>query len=326
MTRFLFRWSAKQKAFAPNFLGVRLPVDGGSLSVDKFDCTKTKEISVTLPWPAWLCRPDGQLCLASALAISDEVSTFGMAAWDKSLRPGVSVVLSGQRETMTSTIEAGEEITFHSRLIKEGATLAWIHLECRRGDELLATGRHLKFQPTGLPPGWQLLSHPLARPALFTAMRFVTERQPDASSAAPLPPADATRRQVLSLIETPSLAADARAAPSALPTPLLADGVSPVGLTAALSSEHGNPGRTLHGGCATMILDEACGTSYMRARGVPHPPAVQRMSVSLLGAIGVGKRTTAEAIAATSAQEQRAHAILRKPGKGEPAVEADVWW
>ena len=46
----------------------------------------------------------------------------------------------------------------------------------------------------------------------------------------------------------------------------------------------------------------------------------------LLGAIGVGKRTTVEAIAATSAQEQRAHAILRKPGKGEPAVEADVWW
>ena len=86
MTRFLFRWSAKQKAFAPNSLGVRLPVDGGSLSVDNFDCTKTKEISVTLPWPAWLCRPDGQLCLASALAISDEVSTFGMAAWDKLLR------------------------------------------------------------------------------------------------------------------------------------------------------------------------------------------------------------------------------------------------
>ena len=132
VTNFLFRLSSKSKSFGASFLGLRLPIDGGELRVDRFNDTS---ISTTLPLPAWLCRPDGQLCLAGFLAMADEVSTFGMGAWDARHRPGVSVTLSGQR-TSSKTIEAGEEITFNASLIKGGHSLAWMHIEALSGGEL----------------------------------------------------------------------------------------------------------------------------------------------------------------------------------------------
>ena len=119
VTNFLFRLSSKSKSFGASFLGLRLPVDGGELRVDRLNDTS---ISTTLPLPAWICRPDGQLCLAGFLAMADEVSTFGMGAWDSRHRPGVSVTLSGQR-TSSKSIEAGEEITFNAALIR--AAIRW---------------------------------------------------------------------------------------------------------------------------------------------------------------------------------------------------------
>ena len=50
-----------------------------------------------MPYPAWAARPDNALCLPTALALADEISTFaGFALWDPRHRPGVSIALAGE--------------------------------------------------------------------------------------------------------------------------------------------------------------------------------------------------------------------------------------
>lgn len=319
VTRTLFRVSALRRSFGADMLGLRLPEDGGSVRVDHFD---SNQCSMTFNWPAWLCRADGQLCLASALAACDEASTFGLAAWDARHRPGVSVTLSGQRVSH-APVRAGEPLTFNSRLIKGGQTLAWLHIDVSNADgEVLATGRHLKFQSTGMPPGWDIVAHPLLRPALYSAVRHWHTRLAE-STPPPFPASDASRRENLSM----TASADSSAAdPFLTSAPLLSNTAAPSAFTATMTRKYGNPGGTLHGGCAAMLCDETAAASYCAALGTDAPPAVQRMHVSLLGAVDVAKPRLVETSAVTSAVQGRAHATLRVPGKATPAVEADIWW
>ena len=317
----MFRFSARANSFGANMLGLRLADDGGAVHVDRFD---SDGFALTLPWPAWLSRPDGRVCLASALAICDEVTTFGMAAYDPKHRPGVSVTLSAQRES-DAAVEPGEEMTVASRTIKAGQTLAWMHFEVSRGDEVLLTGRHLKFQPSGLPPGWDFVSRPMLRPALYAAAERYIERYP-ASAPPPLPSRAEARRAHLSMTAAAAAAGDESLDPFLTSSRLISKPVAPAALSAALSRRHGNPGATLHGGCGSMLLEEAAAASYCAARGVAAPPPVQRMDVRLLGAIDVSRPRTVHASAIACAERERAHATLRLPGKATPAVEADVWW
>ena len=80
-----------------------------------------------------------------------------------------------------------------------------------------------------------------------------------------------------------------------------------------------------------MLLDEVASASFRASHGGSKPlPAVQRMHVNLLGALGVpgeGKPPKPVSVSASmSAAEARAHAVLRAaPGK-RPSVEADIWW
>jgi len=341
MTAALFRMTSRSSSFGGTLLGLRFAETGGAAAIDHLDATS---ISVLLPWPAWLCRDDGQLCLSAALAIADETSTFGMASWDKQLRPGVSVSLSGERTTSSSSsaaIEAGETITFASRLSKGGASLAWIDLEVLRGDELLITGRHLKFQPSGLPPGWSIISHPLCRPALYKAMEIAEqkgltpfgERLPSSDEAIaalpPLPPAGTLRMDVLGMAEQSSSSTEV--AESSSPSSSSSFSTTfEVGLT----RQHGNPGASLHGGCASMLLEEAASAGYRAASGASAAPAVQRMHVNLLGAIpvpGLGKPPKPILVSSNvNVADRRAHAVLQRApppsAHAAPAVEADVWW
>jgi len=62
-------------------LGLRLPQEGGSLDIRRIDETSSL-ISSTVP--PWLCNADGRVCLAGAMALVDEVSTYGaIVPWDK---------------------------------------------------------------------------------------------------------------------------------------------------------------------------------------------------------------------------------------------------
>ena len=75
-------------------LGLVLAQDGGELRFSRLTATSSE---VTVPYPAWAARPDNALCLPTALALADEISTFaGFALWDDRHRPGVSISLSGQ--------------------------------------------------------------------------------------------------------------------------------------------------------------------------------------------------------------------------------------
>ena len=61
-------------------LGLVLPQDGGELRLRRLTATSSE---VTMPYPAWAARPDNALCLPTALALADEISTFaGFALWD----------------------------------------------------------------------------------------------------------------------------------------------------------------------------------------------------------------------------------------------------
>ena len=315
-SRFMFRLSSRLNAFGPSRLGLRLQEDGGDGVVNHID---ERSIAITLPTPAWLSRADGLLPMAASLATLDEISSFGMVAWDERLRGGVTVTLAGER-TSSARVEPEEPLTYLSHLIKGGQTLSWIHMEVRNASgEVLLTGRHLKFLPAGLPPFWATLAHPMLRPLMYRIMEMHVSRQPDAP-AMPLPAAGTPLMDVLAMRASD----DASAAP--LADPLLPDAASPLLFAAELSRQHGNPGVNLHGGCASMLCEEAASSSFCAARGVEAAPPVQRMRVSLPGAIDVRTPTTVEVAAVASAAEARAHAVLRAPGKQVAAVEAEVWW
>jgi hypothetical protein len=257
----------------------------------------------------------------------------------------------GQTDASGSVCEplrsAIERITFASRLIKGGATLAWVHLEVLRGNEVLIAGRHLKFQPTGLPPGWGIITSPLLRPLLLKAIERAGSSGLEPSlwslnpfgerrnvrPPIPLPAAGTLRTDALSMVETSGEVPDGDSTMTDHPLLLSDDSAAAAAktFTVNLTRQHGNPGATLHGGCTTMLLDEVASASFRAGHGGSKSlPAVQRMQVNLLGALGVpgeGKPVKPVSVSATvSAAEARAHAVLRAaPGK-RPAVEADIWW
>ena len=93
-------------------LGLVLAQDGGELRLRRLTATSSE---VTMPYPAWAARPDNALCLPTALALADEISTFaGFALWDPRHRPGVSIALAGElvgRTHELPRVEPGEQPT-----------------------------------------------------------------------------------------------------------------------------------------------------------------------------------------------------------------------
>jgi len=95
-------------------LGLVLAQDCGERELRFRHLTATWS-EVTVPYPAWAARPDNALCLPTALALADEISTFaGFALWDHRHRPGVSISLSGQlvgHRQQLPRVEPGEQLT-----------------------------------------------------------------------------------------------------------------------------------------------------------------------------------------------------------------------
>ena len=168
-------------------LGLILQRDGGRLQPHRIDANATHW---SMPWPNWATRSDGKLCLGAALALADEISSYGgMACWDKNARAGITLSISAMLATSdgTPSVRAGEELHYVSRKLKTGRQIGYMELEVWRGApsddqyfgsssssqpslqpssssaELLAIGRHSKMLPfsAGAPLSL-LLSRPLS--------------------------------------------------------------------------------------------------------------------------------------------------------------------
>jgi hypothetical protein len=125
---------------------------------------------------------DGRLCLSSAAALFDEVSSFNLIAADRAHRWGVSVALSAARTGLMPC--AGERVTFRSRAVRIGRSLGScdVALLDADGAEVVA-GSHTKFLPNGIA-GWDALVggplKPLALRLLASRAAALEERAPPA--------------------------------------------------------------------------------------------------------------------------------------------------
>lgn len=116
-------------------LGLTLQRDGGSLMPHRIDGAATHW---SVPWPQWAARSDGKLCVAAALALADEISSYGgMACWDARGRAGltlsISAALAPEHRGAVPSIEVGEELHIVSRKLKTGRQLGYMELEIWRG-------------------------------------------------------------------------------------------------------------------------------------------------------------------------------------------------
>jgi hypothetical protein len=136
-------------------LGLVLPQDGGELRLRRLTATSSE---VTMPYPAWAARPDNALCLPTALALADEISTFaGFALWDPRHRPGVSIALSGELVGHTHElprVEPGEQLTFVTKQLRSASYPACVHRrlpepEHTRGTHMCMCSHAVHVQPRG---------------------------------------------------------------------------------------------------------------------------------------------------------------------------------
>ncbi|EOD14153.1 hypothetical protein EMIHUDRAFT_212187 [Emiliania huxleyi CCMP1516] len=302
-------------------LGLTLPLDGGGLRFRQLD----KEQSVlSLPLPDWSVRADGTLCLATALALHDEISTYGgMAPWDARHRPGVSISLSG-RLVGSALCDAGKALHFVTRPLKLGRTLGYLELEIWSGDgeprDLLAVGRHckaLKFPGSSAALGslLQLGGHPAVYPLVQPiAYNWLASRP-----IAP-PPLQPTRRADL----FPPLAA---LSASGGVSSLLPDAAFSCDYSTPLSPALANMIGSLHGGAACILGEQAASTALRDSLGLAEAPPARAFAVQLLSALPCdGREARIAAAVGSGGGATRLGAVAIGSEQGSRAVECMAWY
>ena len=286
-------------------LGLILQRDGGRLTPVRMDSAATEW---QMPWPNWAARSDGKLCLATALALADEISSYGgMACWDKKRRAGltlsISATLAGRSSGEVPSVASGEPLHFVSRKLKTGRQLGYMELEVWRGSpsdeqyyhasspasssssssaELLAMGRHSKMLSLPAP----LLStvslaeragasslYPIIQPP---AIRLFERLYPAIKSWPPLNTQRGLRSSRTDLFPPLEATASAGAAAGAevaarvVEAPLLrmAGGAAPSSYAASLSPTWSNLMGNMHGGAACMLGEQIAAASYAHTMGV----------------------------------------------------------
>ena len=317
-------------------LGLILPADGGRLRYRQLD---DRQSVVTAPWPAWAARKDGALCLATALALHDEISTYGgMACWDARHRPGVSISIAGQlvgRGWTTPSVEPDEELSYVTRRLKAGRVLGYLELEIWRGEpgdsssELLAVGRHSKAMEMPLSGAQQMLYRAVSHPSVFPRVQPLLQRWLEGRPVAPWPSA-AARAECFPALQ-PADGNDQLGGDTAL---FSVPGAGATQLySAALRPQWANAIGTLHGGAACILGEHAAATAYRAAEGgapgEAAPPA-RALAVNLLsGLVCDGRHARVAAAIAASGPEgasPMALATLSHQHDRGRGVECAVWF
>lgn len=108
-------------------------------------------------------RPEGSppsLRASSALALFDELSSLGFMIHDKSMRGGVSTVLSTE---LLHDVAPGTEVTIQSIITKSGKSIGYSDMYMYDNvGRLVATGYHTKYLPMGQL--WDIMAHPTISP------------------------------------------------------------------------------------------------------------------------------------------------------------------
>lgn len=332
-------------------LGLILSRDGGKLTPKQIDATTTEW---TCPYPAWAARPDGKLCLATALALADEISSYGgMACWDDRHRPGITIsiaaTLVGHRN-LVPEVAPGEELTFVSRRLKTGRQLGYMELEVWRGSassassELLAVGRHSKMLSIPGKEWVETLSHPRLYPiAMPLAVSALEARHPRIKQWLRAEPT--CRRDLFPTLtvaaadDTPSTDATAAASVST-PALRLLGGATPSIYSTSLSPTWANIIGNLHGGAACILGEQIAAASYCSTYRVEVAPPPSMLHVTLLsGLVCDGRSAVLEALTSPSAvgvstgggsdplpSAVSSLATLRHATDRGRAVECAVWW
>lgn len=97
--------------------------------------------------PPRLCI-DSRLSASSAMAIFDDLSTVHLLGIDTSCRGGVSVHLS---TTLLRRVPVGTDLTLRCTVDKLGKSMGFVTMEMvdSASSAVVATGKHVKFMPTG---------------------------------------------------------------------------------------------------------------------------------------------------------------------------------
>ena len=344
-------------------LGLILNRDGGKLTPRRIDDAATEW---SVPWPQWASRSDGKLCLATALALADEVSSYGgMSCWDNRCRAGLTLSISARLVGHEPpSVAPGEELHFVSRKLKTGRQLGYMELEVWRGSpsdeqyyhqtgnnasaasssaELLAVGRHSKMLnvPGPLFAFLKAASHPKIFPILQPpVMRLFESRYPD---VVPWPKAGTSGTQqpaVRADVFPPlrRLAEDVGEAyapvmPLSAPLRLPPDprAAPPSLFVAKTSPTWGNLLGNCHGGAACILGEQAAAQSYCETNQVEEAPPAKMMIVNIMsGLVCDGRPVAFEAVSsevkASAEAERQSLVALRHASDSGRAVECAVWW
>jgi acyl-coenzyme A thioesterase PaaI-like protein len=162
--------SVTRKAFAENSFTPLLGTNTADLvSVGSDDTVFKMKI------PARICeyipgRP-AALRASSALALFDELSSLGFMIHDKTMRGGVSTVLSTE---LLHDVVPGTEVTIQSIITKSGKSIGYSDMYMYDDvGRLVATGYHTKYLPMGQV--WDIIAHPRIAPYSIHAFQNWSE-------------------------------------------------------------------------------------------------------------------------------------------------------
>ena len=146
------------------------------------DSTK-KCIRFSIKVPESVCKSNKNgksvLPASSAMALFDELTTYGMMFADKNFRPGVSVHLNTElllhdnknnnkknrsKSNNDLLINAGDDIIVETHITKIGRTVGFCDMKIlnSKGKTIAITGKHIKYLPMGIV--WDIITSPYLLP------------------------------------------------------------------------------------------------------------------------------------------------------------------
>ena len=280
-------------------MGLREPQDGGELEVRRID---QHESLVAARVPSWSCNPDGRVCLSAVTAMFDEISTVaGCAAWDRSMRTGLSVQLFS-RAHRSLDVGSGDKLVFTTKLRKIGKTLGFVDGEVATETGVtLANMRHIKFMPMG--SFYAFIAHPLMQPTTLAVLNAFLSLRPLQHDRMPQ-----SKEELFPLRN------------------LRTEGSSSFADT-SITDRHATALGGIHGGAGVMLLTRMAAAGAERDLTLPIP--IRSISTNLINSVPTraGRETEVElesSLCLGSGLPDYSYAMIKKEGR--IMMDSSIFW